>query len=63
MSESIYRSYEYLCLFNNDLFAIVIATVRAKSVRTLVLIALRASDELRSIHLPNVGASLIASCF
>ena len=45
----------------DDLSAVVIAAIAAKTVRALVFAALRALYERRSVHLPYVGTPLIAS--
>ncbi len=48
-------------VFVDDLSAVVVATLEAYSVRSFVRAALRASDEFRCVHLPDVGTSLVSS--
>lgn len=46
----------------HDFLAFVEAAALANPVRSFILTAVRALYELRSIHLPDVGATLIPSC-
>ena len=53
----------YLCVFLNDFLAVVMSASLANSVCKIIFSAVRALRHSGKLELPDIRASLIASCF